>query len=139
MMYFILTLFFASLIGIAIMIGRKLMLIRNGQTFEIYHLHPFIPDFHRITYLTLKSLKRLAYLILFITIRSYFRLSNFLRSKYNETKIKVKNQFNKSQLMGHLPEKREVNKFLKIISDYKSKISEIKHRIKEEENTRPTE
>ena len=134
MMYFLLTLFLASLIGITIMIGRKLTLIKNGHIIEGYHPHPFIPDMHRIKYLLIKGVKKFLYTLLFVTIRSYFRLSNFIKNKYNETKIKIKEKFDKSHLAPHLPERQEVNKFLKVISDYKHKISEIKHKIKEEEN-----
>ena len=134
MMYFLLILFFASLIGIVMMIGRKLSLVKNGHITEGYHPHPFMPDLHRIKYLSVKSLKSFVYLVLFVAIRSYFRLSNFLKNKYDETKIKIKEKYNKSHFIGHLPERQEVNKFLKVIGDYKNKISEIKHKVKEEEN-----
>lgn len=138
-MYIFLILFFASLISIIVMMGRKLTLVRNGQIVEIYHSHPFVLDFNKVKYRSLKYGKRISYLLLFITIRFYIRFSNFLKSKYTETKVKIKTLNKKSKANGGLGEKVEVSKFLRMISDYKHKIREIKHKIREEENTRPND
>ena len=138
-MYIFLILFFASLIGIIIMVGRKLKLVRDGQIVEIYHSHPFVLDFDKIKYQSLKYGKGILYLILFITIRFYIRSSVFLESKYADMKIKIKNMNKKNMVNGAPGEKVEVSKFLRKISDYKHKIREIKHKIHEEENTRPND
>lgn len=133
-MYILLILFSASLIGIIVMIGRKLELAKNGQIPESYYSHPFIPDIQKIKYLTFRSLKKYGHLGLVTTIRYYIRSTNFLKNKYQEIKTKVKNLNIKSNHNGNLPEKVEENKFLKMISEYKNKIRKIKHRVIEEEN-----
>ena len=55
-----------------------------------------------------------------------------IKSLGMQIKIRVKN-IAKKRNGGHWPEKNEVSKFLKMISEYKRKIREIKHQIKEEE------
>lgn len=130
-MYFLLILFFASLFGIAIMIGRKLVLLRNGQAQfkeETFFRAEFLDEWK---YLIIKNIKKYGYIGLVAMIRFYIRFSNFLRNKYQEIKIIIKNMRGKKL---NEDEKREVNRFLKIISEYKHKIREIKHKIKEEEN-----
>lgn len=112
------------------MVGRKLSVVRNGQMVESYHLHPFIPDLHKIRRLAFESIKKYGHLSLIVILRSYIKSSNFLKNKYNETKIKIKN-INRQKIMNG--ERQEISKFLKVISDYKHKIREIKHRIHEEE------
>ena len=49
-------------------------------------------------------------------------------------KNKIKKVNKKNQANGKAGEKVEVSKFLKMMSDYKQKIREIRHKIKEEEN-----
>ena len=57
-MYLIIILFLVSLIGIVIMLGRKLVLVRNGLAESGEHFHPFVPDLIKIKYLAQKSVKR---------------------------------------------------------------------------------
>jgi RAB protein geranylgeranyltransferase component A len=61
-----------------------------------------------------------------------------LKRNYKAIKTKLVNRINKSKnnIAGELPEKREVSKFLKMVSEYKHKIKKIKHQILEEENIR---
>ena len=133
MMYFLLILFFGSLLGITFMIGRKLLLIQNGQiTYEDNNTEEFLRAQHleELKHATLKAIKKHSYNGLVMTIRFYFRSVNFFKNKYQEVKIKIKSIHIKKLSDT---EKKEVSKFLKLISEYKHKIREIKHRIKEEE------
>lgn len=135
-MYFLLILFFISLIGIVVMIGRKLALIKNGQILESYDVHPFIPDFHKVRSLSIESLKKYGHLSIVSTLRFYIRSTNILKSKYNEVKIKINDLRNRNTTLNTvLSDKKQISKFLKIISEYKHKIREIKHKIHEEEKS----
>ena len=120
-----------SLFSIIIMIGRKLFLLQNRQIssnteilFEVSHLE-------KVKLFTIKNIKKYGHILLVETLRLYIRFSNFLKNKYQEIKIKIRNRNKKNNLNS---EKREISKFLKTIGDYKNKIREIKHKIKKEEN-----
>lgn len=94
-----------------------------------------IPYIREIRHVTVKNIKKYGHISLVATLRFYIRLNNFLKNKYGEIKIKIKNKLKKSKGLEDGPsEKKEVSGFLKMISDYKRKIREIKHRIHEEEN-----
>ena len=132
-MYFLLILFFASFFGIIIMIGRKLVLLRNGQVLAREEILFGIPHIEKVKDLFIKNLKKYGHISLVMTIRFYVRSTNLLKNKYGEIKIKIRDMTQKS-LHGNSSEKTEVSKFLKMILDYKRKIREIKHKIHEEEN-----
>lgn len=127
-MYFLLTLFFASLIGIIFMIGRKLILLKNGQIL-IREENPLKNSYEEWKNLAIKNVKKHGYTGLVATIRFYIRGTNLLKNKYQEVKIKMKNR-SKESINN---DKKEISKFLKIISEYKHKIREIKHKIHKEE------
>lgn len=129
-MTIILTLFFISLFGITFMIGRKLVMLQNGKVISGEKVLLEIPYIKEIKHITIKNIKKHHHAGLVATIRFYVRFSNFLKNKYQEAKIKIKNR-NKESHIGS--EKKEISKFLKIISEYKHKIREIKHKIKKEE------
>lgn len=135
-MYFLLILFFGSLLGITFMIGRKLLILQNGEMTYTDSAENFL----KVQYLeelkrsAIKNIRKHSYAGLVNTIRFYIRASNLIKNKYQEAKIKLSNMGSK-KLHNENEEKREVNKFLKMISDYKYKIREIKHRIKEEEES----
>jgi len=132
-MYFLLILFFTSLLGITIMIGRKLVLLRNGHILHKEETLFKAPFFEEWKHLTIKNIKKHGYAGLVATIRFYIQSSNLLKNKYQEAKIKIKN-IRAKNLNSDSGEKREVSKFLKMISEYKHKIREIKHKIREEED-----
>ncbi|MCE9549198.1 hypothetical protein K8Q98_02255 [Candidatus Nomurabacteria bacterium] len=134
-MYILFTLFFVSLVGIILMIGRKLVLVRDGQNIEMEYAHPFVPDLEKIKELLNKSTKKYGYLSLVLIIRTHIRSSKFLKQKYEEIKTKVKDIHlkNVTQLTDDGLKTQEVSGFLKMISDYKHKIRTIKHKIKKEE------
>lgn len=128
-MYILLTLFFISLAGIIIMIGRKLLIIQNGQTLSKENFLLKTSYLKEVKHLTVKNIKGYGYKGLVVIIRSYIRTVKVLKNKYQEIKEKTK-KISKKNIVA---QKKEVNKFLGIISEYKQKIREIKHRIKEEE------
>ncbi len=132
-MYILLILFFISLTGIVVMIGRKWKLASNGQIVAKEFTHPFVPDLERIKYLVLENTKRGARLGVIIMLRLHIRSSNVVKNKYGEIKAKVRNISRKNNLRGTSSGTNEVSRFLKMISDYKHKIREIKHKIHEEE------
>jgi hypothetical protein len=117
------------------MIGRKLLMLQSGkiemvnQGEEVFGTPYFLEEWKHST---IKNTKRYGYIALVETIRFYFRLNNFLKSKYQEIKAKAKGLYEKRQSIEDI-EKREVSKFLKMVSEYKSKIRKIKDRVKEEE------
>jgi hypothetical protein len=130
-MTFILILFFASLIAITFMVGRKLLMLQNGEIQQGQEIAFKAPALEEWKHITIRGAKRHSYNILVITIRFYFRTTNLLKLKYQDVKIKVKNIRRKSHVQA---EKQEISKFLKVISEYKSKIRKIKQQVKEEEN-----
>ncbi len=136
-MYFLLILFFGSLFGITFMIGKKLLMLQNGQITHKGSMETFlkVQYLEELKHSAVKTIKKYSYHGLVTTIRFYFQSANLLKNKYRELKIKIKEKLSKreSRFNGDLPKRREVSKFLKMISEYKQKIREIKHKIKEEE------
>jgi len=131
MIYFLLILFFTSLFSIIIMIGRKLFLLQSGQISSNTEVLLEVSHLEKVKLFTVKNIKKYERILLVEILRLYIRFSNFLKNKYREIKIKIRNRNKKNNLNS---EKREISKFLKIIGDYKNKIREIKHKIKKEEN-----
>lgn len=131
-MYTLLTLFFISIIGITIMIGRKLLMLQNGKILQKEEFVFKAPDFEALKHLAIKKTKKHGYNILVTTIRLYFRSGNILKNKYQDIKTRIKDAYEKKSRRSQ--EEKEVSRFLKTISEYKHKIRELKHRIKEEEN-----
>ncbi len=133
-MYLPLIFFFLSLVGIIMMIGFKLALVRNGHTIKIEHSHPFVLDLQKMKHLTLRGVKRFGYLALFVTIRFFVKSSNSIKNTSKIVLKELQEKFggNKNSL-NEITEKKEVSKYLKIIGEYRQKIKEMKHKIKEEE------
>ena len=131
MMYFLLILFFGSLFGIAFLIGRKLLVLQDGQFFqdeEIYlsgakHLEEWKNSI-------LQGIKTYSYQGLVGIIRLYVRSANFLQKKYQDLKTKLQERHERRLRKDG---KMEVSGFLKMISEYKGKIRRIKRQITEEE------
>jgi hypothetical protein len=113
------------------MIGRKLIMLQNGQVFQKEEISLRTQFLEEWKYLTVKNIKKNSYAGLVATIRFYVLGTAFVKNKLGEAKIKIKNMRKKKL---NEEEKREVSGFLKKISEYKQKIREIKHKIKEEEN-----
>lgn len=136
-MNIILILFAISLLSIMVMIGRKLMLLRRGLITAEYSEEIIfeIPYINEVKTITIKNAKRYGYLGLVATIRLYFRSAGLAKSTYLEAKEKTKNliEKNKRALLKDKSENSEISGFLRTISEYKEKISALKHRIREEE------
>ncbi|MFA6177337.1 MAG: hypothetical protein WC694_00355 [Candidatus Paceibacterota bacterium] len=119
------------------MIGRKLLLLQNGQITYKDNIETFLKEqyFEELKHSAIKTIKKHRYTGLVTIVRLYVKSSNFIENKYEQIKIKIKDIYhNKINNGNTIKEKREVPKFLKVISEYKNKIREIKHKIKEEEN-----
>ena len=133
-MYLPLILFFLSLVGIIAMIWFKLALVRNDQVVKIQHPHPFVSDLEKIKHSTFKNTKKFGYVALFVTFRFFIKSSNFIKTKSRMLAKELKDKLVKNKNgIGETMEKKEVSKYLKVISDYRQKIRKMKHRIKEEE------
>ena len=130
-MYILLILFFVSLFSIIFMMGRKLVSIRHDEVTNHDEILLEFPYFKEVKHIVIKNTKKHGYAFLVTVIRWYVQSANFIKNKYNEIKIKIKDRREKNNING---DKKEISKFLKIIGDYKHKIREIKHKIKKEEN-----
>ncbi len=116
------------------MIWRELVLVRNGQVAKAQHSHPFALDLQKIRHLTLKNTKKFGYTAVFEIMRFFIKSSNFLKVKSIILLKELKNRLkNKNGSLDEIIEKKEVSKYLKVISEYQQKIREMKNRIKEEE------
>ncbi len=129
-MYFLLILFFGSLFGITFMIGKKLLMLQNGEVLnreEVFLKTPYLEEWKQVT---IKNIRKHSHTVLVTTIRFYVRSTNLLKNKYQKIKSRVKDMNRKKLDEG---ERKEVSKFLKMISEYKQKIRKIKYKINEEE------
>ena len=86
-MYFLLILFFGSLLGIIFMIGKKLFLLKNeqeSQKKEIIFKTSYLEEWK---HLIVQNIKKHGYLGLVATIRFYVQSTNLLKNKYYSTEI----------------------------------------------------
>ena len=131
----LLILFFISLASISLMLGRKVMLVRDGYiVVEESTPHPFIPDIHKVKNFVVSMLKKLVYILTFLTLKVYVKFTNFIKKQYNEIKTRIKNRNQKKQYDG-MSAKPEGNKFLQAMVEYKKKISAMKHSIDQVEKS----
>ncbi len=133
-MYIPLIFFFISLAGIMTMIGRKMSTVSFGEVLSSNDFsHPFVPDIQKVKEVSVETLKKIGHFSLVATLRYYVRLTNFTKSKYQSLRERINNKIHTGGDM-ELKGNREISKFLKIISEYKVKIRDIKQKIHEEEN-----
>ncbi|OGI92159.1 hypothetical protein A2933_00130 [Candidatus Nomurabacteria bacterium RIFCSPLOWO2_01_FULL_46_18] len=133
-MVIFLILFFISFAGIAVMLGRRLMLLRAGAMEVNKELGSLLPDWQKVSELAEGHAKRYGYWATVAVIRFYVRSSNIAKAKSKEVADKLMSLLNKNKNGNGQPaEPKEANKFLKKISEYKEKIRHLKHKIKEEE------
>jgi len=136
-MYFFFILFFVSLLVISFMIGRKLVLLNNMEGHNTHNVTETflseILDFDKIKNTTIKNLRRVEHVLIWIILRTYLVSKNFVNKKSKEIVEKIKTRLNRNRQNHILEEKKEVSKYIKVISDYRQKIRHIKHKIKEEE------
>lgn len=132
-MYYILTLFLASLLGIAYMIGRKWKLIKNGYVFEEKN-----SEMSEIEYLeelqrsAKNGLRKFGFVLLVIIIRLYVKTSAFV-AKVAKAGISEIDKLYSKVAVQNSAVPREPNTFLKKMGEYKRKVKRIKDRVKREE------
>ena len=115
------------------MIGRKLVMLQNGQL-QIQENGSFeIPYLKEAKHLTIKSVKDYKHLILVEVVKFYVQFSNLLKSGYQKLKVRVQNIHIKQHRNGEISERAEVSKVVKFISGYTHRIKEIKKSVTEEE------
>jgi hypothetical protein len=133
-MYALLILFFASLIGIIVMIGRKLVVIRNQPTVVEKTSLIESPNLKEVRHVFVKKGREYGYVVLVEMIRFSVRSSKLLKRKYKEAKNKIKKITGKHVLhKEEIKKEKEVSNFLKKISEYKHKLRKIKNKVIEEE------
>ena len=129
----LLILFFASLIGISIMIGRKLFLGKKQPKIVEETILVQTPDLREIRYVFIKKSREYGYIALVEIIRFSVRSSKLLKRQYKGLTKKIRSITKKHTSHREEMEKKEVSGFLKKISEYKYKVRKIKDKIIEEE------
>lgn len=110
------------------MIAKKLVLVRNGSIIhQENQLSRVIPDLQTLKYIIYKKTKNGGYVMTVAVLRFYVNSNNLLKNLYEKTKTKIENLKRNDKI-----ENKEASKFLKMISDYKYKIRNIKRQIEEE-------
>ena len=130
-MTIVLLLFFASLIGIAFMLYKRVVLIRANADIVIDET-PLLPDVKEVRYIIVKNVKGYSLLIISVIIRGYVKSTLFLKNKSSEILNIVMNKLNKHEQIT-TGEPKEVSGFLRAMSEYKHKIKKLKKQIIEEE------
>ncbi|HWA32051.1 MAG TPA: hypothetical protein VG694_01195 [Candidatus Paceibacterota bacterium] len=134
-MHISLIIFFAALLGIMVMIGRKVWQLRTVPPHRIERFTFEVPDAEQLKSAGVRHLRRGSYALLVIILRAYVRSSNAIRENGRRLAQKVKAKLARKNKNGDAPaEEHEVSKFLKMMSEYKRKLGHITKRIKEEEN-----
>src|SRR3989344_1877538 len=100
-MYILLILFFISLLGIIIMIGRKMVLLKNGQGIVEEEVAFEVPYIKEIKHVSLRSIEKYGHLGLVAALRFYVKSSIFIKNQYQEAKTRLKNIKNKYQNNGN--------------------------------------
>lgn len=130
-----LILFLASALGILLLVGRKMVLLRNGD-FSIPTDFEFaleVPDFEQLRSTLQKKSRRFGYIALVIIIRLYVLGVHFLKRKLTVLWRIIVRKFKRRNKPENTEMTAEENKFLQKITAYKKRIRRIKERIKEEE------
>ena len=91
-MYLSLISFFISLAGIIFMLGRKLIMLRNGQIVLGPEQAMFgRENLEKVKRATLEGLKKYSHMALVMILRFYIKTSNFLKNQYQEIKTRIEN------------------------------------------------
>ncbi len=110
------------------------MLVRNGYIVVDENVpHPFIPDIHNIKQVAFKWFRRMLNIVILVTLRIYVKLVNLVKEQYNKIRLRVISSMSQENPDGNGLLKKEANKFLKVVSEYKHKITRMKRNIHEEE------
>lgn len=131
-MNLLLTIFFVSLLGLIILIGRKVVFLRTGGSVDNGELLFNLPSLAELKEISIKLSKRAGYNFLVIVIKLYVKLSYLFKTTHGKVKTRMQSLTEK-----YTPERdsapKQVSKFLKAVGDYKQRIRRIKRKIKEEE------
>lgn len=130
-MYLLFTSFFISLIGIIFMVSRKLVLLKNGNIASIEEGEVELINLKELKHNTFQNIKKYEHIVLVAIVRFYIKTVGLIKIVYKIIKSKIK-KLHRKKHKDH-SEKVEVSKFLKVVSEYKQKIREIKHQIHEED------
>lgn len=135
--YFILSLFFISIAGLVLMIGRKLYLVRNGEVGGGKHFHFFVFDLIRVRQLAKNGVRRYGYIMLVFILRSNVKISNMVKLQFEKAVLNIENMLTRKSRSssGENQKPAEVSGFLKMVSEYKRKVRRIKNRISTEEDS----
>lgn len=134
-MSWLLVTFFISLAGITGLISRKLIFSTNNRINQEHDFAIDVPDLDEVKKIASKNTKKLGYILLVLTIRTYLLSQDLIKKQYKVIKNKLEERrIKRMAKTGKIVmSNREPSKFLKIISDYKKKVEKIKSKIKEEE------
>lgn len=137
-MYTSLLLFIIAMLGIVILITRKILALNSSG--EVYYknkdvdLEFELPDLDEVKEFTNKRLKKYGYALLVVTLRLYVLGSSKVKkgaiALYNKIEQKLKKLTGKKTV---LEQNKEASGFIKTMSEYKKKINKITHKIKQEE------
>ncbi|MES2416401.1 MAG: hypothetical protein V4504_01750 [Patescibacteria group bacterium] len=113
------------------MITKRVFLIRAGIQ-VIINDDPYLPPVQEVREILIRNTKDYSLIIIGVVLRTSIRTYILLRKKGKEIsdKIIVKYTKNSSKFTS---EKKEVNRLLKGISEYRNKIKHLKEKIIEEE------
>ena len=128
-----LVLFFISAMGLSILIGRKMYVLRHTEVHVPKDLDFTIdvPDFEDVKHVFITKSRRYGYVALVITIRLYVIGTHAAKQNIRKLTQLIKDRVHKRQIKPKA--QKPENKFLKRITEYKNKIERIKDRIKTEE------
>ncbi len=118
------------------MLWREMALVKNGKVGSAEHAHPFVPDLEKVKRHGGKFLKKTAHTAIYVSIKSYLLFKRFIKEKSKLIFKKLASLIKKeSENISEefVKEKKEVSKYLRVISDYRQKIRKVKEEIKEEE------
>jgi len=133
-MYIYLSLFFISLFTITFMVMRRVVLLKEAKIHPGTELMLDVPDLEEIKIIAANKFRIYGYVMLVGSIRLYVKSSHLLKNKYKATKETVKHLHRKYISKSSAEVKtKEASKFLKMMGDYKKKVTAIKKKIKEEE------
>ncbi|MCF7834229.1 MAG: hypothetical protein K9M40_03070 [Candidatus Pacebacteria bacterium] len=118
------------------MLGQKLFLLRKHSSLkeeEIFE-NPFTDDIQNFKKTIKQNIRKYIYLSLFTILHFYIHFSKLLKKKSLELAKKIEEKLLKSQgnISKDTNESQEVNKYLKMISDYQKKIRGAGRKTKEE-------
>jgi len=135
-MYISLILFFIALGGIAILLLRKMLILKHANInySKDLELEFEVPDLDEVKEFANQKIKRYGYIALVSIVRLYIIGGSFLKNKSTVILKTIKKKLpgkkvTKIDQDGNIA----TSPFIKTISEYKHKIKKIKHKIKKEE------